>query len=242
MSVLRVGVARHRERTRAVLNVAPVSSTAARYAVEHWHYSRRLPVSPGQRYGVWEDGTYIGCILFCRGAAPKLGAAYGLGPFEVCELGRIALTAHVAPVSQIVPLAVAAVHRTSPGTRAVFSFADPYHGHHGGIYQAMNWTYLGVTDETPRWRTATGELLHNRVVAESGIVRQFSKMTRATKASDCEKIIVPGKHRYALGLDRGARRTLARYSQPYPTRGEGLNGEPPGNRSEGQVRSLGTAR
>jgi len=44
------------------------SYDAARYAVEHWHYSRSLPCSKTARLGVWEDGKFIGAIVFAWGA------------------------------------------------------------------------------------------------------------------------------------------------------------------------------
>jgi hypothetical protein len=45
---------------------------AAKYAVEHWHYSRSLPTPPIVRCGVWEGGRFIGCVLFSRGASSHL--------------------------------------------------------------------------------------------------------------------------------------------------------------------------
>lgn len=199
------------------LDVAPVGPGAAAYAVRHWHYSRTMPVGTAQRYGVWEAGSFVGVVLFGRGAAPNLGAAFGFGRYDVCELTRVALREHAAPVSQIVPRAVAALRRSSPATRVVFSFADPWHGHHGGIYQAMNWLYLGTTADARRYRDrVTGELHHQRVVTASGVVRQFGRATRAIRPDSCDLVIVPGKHRYALPLDRAARRVLSRAVVEYP--------------------------
>lgn len=199
------------------LLVAPITPTAARYAVEHWHYSRRMPVGAGQAYGVWEHDRYIGCVLFGRGASPHLGTRYGLSPYEVVELTRVALRGHETPVSRVVMLAVARLRASSPKLRLIISFADPYHGHRGGIYQAMNWTYLGTSDPAKRYRhRATGELLHQRVVTTSGVVRQFGRVTRAVRPEETDVVHVPGKHRYALPLDRGMRRRLLPDSLPYP--------------------------
>ena len=44
------------------LVVAPCSYGAAKYAVMNWHYSRRMPVSPLVRYGVWEDDEFVGFL------------------------------------------------------------------------------------------------------------------------------------------------------------------------------------
>lgn len=202
-----------------MLVVAPVGIAAARYAVETWHYSHTMPVGKSALFGVWEHDRYIGVVIFGRGAAPELGTAYGLTQMQLCELTRVALRDHDAPVSKIVTEAVALLRRTSPGLRAVISFADPYAGHHGGIYQAMNWLYLGTSAPSTMYRNAAGELLHQRMVSKSGVVKQFGKTTTTTKAADCTRIEVPGKHRYALPLDRAMRRQLSRLAQPYPRRG-----------------------
>ena len=66
------------------------SHAAAKYAVQHWHYSQSLPTPPLVRIGVWEDERFIGCVLFSRGANNNIGKTYGLGSTEVAELTRIA--------------------------------------------------------------------------------------------------------------------------------------------------------
>jgi len=43
------------------------SHAAAKYAVEHWHYSKTMPVSKRVNIGVWEGEKFIG-RLFLRGA------------------------------------------------------------------------------------------------------------------------------------------------------------------------------
>src|SRR6185312_4060305 len=82
------------------------SHAAAKYAVEHWHYSRSLPTPPLVKIGAWEDGAYIGAVIYGRGGNNHLGAPYGLGVTELCELTRIALTAHRTPVSRIAALSL----------------------------------------------------------------------------------------------------------------------------------------
>lgn len=38
---------------------------AAKYAVEHWHYSRSLPSGKMAKFGVWENRLYLGSIFQC---------------------------------------------------------------------------------------------------------------------------------------------------------------------------------
>lgn len=198
------------------LTVAAVDRPAAKYAVETWHYSHRLPMGRLVNFGAWEDGRYVGVVMFARGASPGLGNAYGLTQMQLCELARVALRDHTEPVSRIVSAAVDQLKRTSPGLRLVVSFADPYQGHHGGIYQAMNWLYLGTSNPTQMWRAPSGELLHTRTVAASGFVKQFGKMTKVERRDSCERVEVPGKHRYVLPLDKAMRRKLLPLALPYP--------------------------
>src|SRR6516162_6955846 len=84
---------------------------AARYAVEHWHYSRSLPCSKTARLGVWEDGKFIGAIVFAWGANRHLAGEYKLKMTECAELCRIALGKHITPVSRIISIAVKLLKR-----------------------------------------------------------------------------------------------------------------------------------
>lgn len=211
------------------LLVAPCSFSAARYAVENWHYSGAMPVPPHVLYGAWEDGRYVGAVVFGRGASSKLMRPYGLDTTQGAELTRVALRDHVAPVSQIVSLAIRRLKQSNPGLRLLVSFADPWHSHHGGIYQAMNWIYAGQTSPSKAYRDERGRLLHSRVVSATGYNTQFGRRRRVPRASDLEAVTLPGKYRYLLPLDRATRKRVARLAQPYP-RGRSVEGDAPSPR------------
>jgi len=192
-------------------------------------------------FGVWEDGRYVGVVIFGGGASPEIGRRFDLARSQVCELTRVALREHTEPVSRIVSQALRQLRQSSPGLQLVVSFADPAHGHHGGIYQAMNWTYLGTSDPSKAYiHRATGKLLHQRVVTRSGVGTQFGRAARVHRRADCDPVILPGKHRYALGLDRATRRQLDALAQPYPAV-EGSTVSRPTSGGEGRVRSPATA-
>lgn len=180
---------------------------AARFACERWHYSGCLPTGKLVKVGAWEHGAFVGAVLFSRGASPWLGRAYDLDATEVCELTRVALRAHEAPVSQIVARALDLLRGQSPGLRLVVSFADPTQGHRGGIYQAGNWIYTGQSSPVlehfvgGRWRHVRGSYHEvKRRGAENVPTRQM-----------------PGKHRYLMPLDRAMRRRVERLRQPAPS-------------------------
>ena len=194
------------------------SHAAALYAVQQWHYSRSLPPPPHNRVGVWEHGRFIGCVLFARGASPDLLKPYGLATTEGCELVRIALTTHQAPVSRIVTIALRFLLTRSPKLRLVVSFADPAAGHHGGIYQALGWTYLGMTAGSTEYIDATGRRWHNRMISPTGHTKVYGHYRRVLRPDQCQRVTCPGKHRYAWAIDPQLAAVLEQRAQPYPKR------------------------
>lgn len=149
--------------TKAILIIDFCDYKAAKYAVEHWHYSRSMPAGKVVKIGVWENSIFIGVILFSRGANNNIGSPYGLGVTEICELTRVALNQHVNPVSKILAIAIKMLSKQSPGLKLVVSYADQNQGHHGGIYQACNWVYVGGTKiSQARVKLSNGKVVHLR--------------------------------------------------------------------------------
>jgi hypothetical protein len=179
-----------------------------------------MPTPPLVRIGVWER-EFVGVVLFSRGASAHLGRRFGVRSTEIAELTRVALREHEAPVSRIVAVAVRLLRRRCPGLRLLVSFADPEQGHHGGIYQALGWTYLGATAPSWVYVDRHGRRWHPRQVSPSGVRRQYGEARRVVRTGDCARVRVAGKHRYALGLDEGMRELLRAMAQPYPQRATG---------------------
>lgn len=234
----------------AGLNVAPCTHEAAKFAVMNWHYSKCMPKSSLVKYGVWEDGEFIGCVIFGMGATITYAKSFDVGQFEVCELVRVALRTHTAPVTEIVARSIKMLRHDNPGLRVILSFADPNHGHHGGIYIAGNWIYLGQTKGAHMF-VIDGEEVHPRTV--SGFVRQFGGLrTGESRVQFLQRTMDPrasciqpiAKHRYAYPLDRPTRRRLNLKALPHPVPcGRGVEGDIPGFRPGGTgsipvVRSL----
>lgn len=123
------------------------SHQAAKYAVEHWHYSRTMPAGKNVYVGAWESAKFIGAVIFGMGSGNATnGTRFGLvRTGQMAELTRVALTEHKTPVSRIVAISLRMLRSQSPGLRLVISMADPKQGHHGGIYQAGGWVYTGTT-------------------------------------------------------------------------------------------------
>ena len=194
------------------------SHEAAKYAVEKWHYSRRMPVGKLTRVGVWESGRFIGCVLFDRGANRNIGSPYGLSAVEVCELVRVALNRHECPVSRILAVAIRFLRRSAPGLRLIVSYADPEQGHAGTIYQAGSWVYTGKNDSPQSQRVEVGKVIHKRsLFARDG----------TTAGSVCTKVL--WKHKYLMPLDGDMRERVTPLSKPYPKRATSVDSDAPAN-------------
>lgn len=188
---------------------------AAKYACENWHYSGCLPVGKLVKVGAWEDGKFIGVVLFGRGATPNLGRPYNLAQDECVELTRIALTKHKSPVSKIASLALKFLRASNPKLRLVVSFADQTQGHHGGIYQAGNWIYNGAG--TPaKFYMIHGRLTHPRSIGAKGLVQNIFGARKIDP--NAETVLVAGKHRYLMPLDAEMKERILPLSKPYPKR------------------------
>lgn len=193
------------------LKIDWVGHDAATWAVEHWHYSKTMPAGKLVKFGVWEDGRFVGVVLFGRGASPFLHERYSsmLGKEQVCELVRVALSnTHEQPVTKIVADCLRRLKDEFPRLRLVVSFADPAYGHHGGIYQAGNWIYTGQSSPTSCWVGPDGRIRHTRGA--------WQYVSDPKQRSKFREVRMPGKHRYLMPLDKAMRRAVESLRQPYP--------------------------
>jgi hypothetical protein len=201
------------------LLVAPCSYEAAKYAVMHWHYSKTMPRFGLVKYGVWEDGHFVGVVIFGRGGNKGLLNPYGLKQTEGCELVRIALTKHQTQVSHIVSMTLKMIKRNNPKLRLIVSFADTSRNHHGGIYQAGNWIYNGKSQSADEY-IYKGKQWHGR--AFRSVYGSHKKYCDAIK-------IVGGaiKHRYLYPLDKKMRKQIESLKKEYPKRATSIDSDAP---------------
>lgn len=200
------------------------SYEAAKYAVEHWHYSKTMPAGKLVKIGVWENGEYIGCVLFGRGANNHIASPYGLQQTEVCELVRVALKYHASEVSRIVAVAIKFLKKSSPGIRLIVRYADPLQDHVGTIYQAMNWVYTGSSQAQREALSLDGGILHKRSAHS-----KFGTIVGLHKSS------IMWKYKYLYPLDDAMRKQIELLRKPYPkkeTRGAGETDNAPGTNRE----------
>lgn len=212
---------------KADLRLDWCSHAAAKYAVEHWHYSRTMPVGKQARVGVWEAGRFVGVVIFGTGACPQIACPFHIDRLEAAELVRVALRRHETSVSRIVAIALRLLQKVCPKLRVIVSYADPEQGHHGGIYQAGNWVYLGQT-ALIEWfvDTRTGKRIHTKTLrtGRRGLATRL-------KAEGRIEAIHLRKLKYAYPLDTAMRTQLEPLRKPYPKRAGSVGGDTTGTQS-----------
>jgi len=190
---------------------------AAEYAVKNWHYSKTMPASRLVRVGVWEDGEFVGCVLFGKGASNRLGDPYELTHTEICELVRIALREHKTPVSRIMSIAIKMLKKHSPGLKLIVSFADSAQNHHGGIYQATNWIFVESKDHQSH--IVKGRVYHSRSIhSKYGSGSQKIEWLRNNVDPHATLTLTGAKHKYLYPLTDEMRKRVEKLAKPYPKR------------------------
>lgn len=198
------------------LKVDFCSYDAAKLAVLRWHYSHALPAGKLVKVGCWEGSEFVGCIIYSLGSNRFIGSPYGLEQTEVCELTRVALRPHGHFVSSMLAKSLRLLKEHCPGLRLVVSYADPNQGHHGGIYQATNWIFVGDM------AAEQGIMIHGKLTHRRSLNARYgtSDIGWIKRNLDPHASIVGGlpKHKYLMPLDGKMRRKLLPLSKPYPKR------------------------
>lgn len=202
-----------------ILKINWASHEAAEYACKHWHYSKCMPVGKIVKIGVWENDAFKGVVLFSRGANNSLLKPYGLEQDAGCELTRIALKKHITPVSRIMKIAFIFIKKACPKLRLIVSFADSKQNHHGGIYQATNWVYVGRTGMQHEYYFK-GVWMHRRSASSLrgsivGLVKRKNGF----------------RHRYLMPLDNEMRKQIEHLRKPYPKCVQSIGNDAPDDQS-----------
>lgn len=201
---------------------------AAKAAVMRWHYSRCMPAAKLVRIGVWEDGRFVGAILYGSGANRHLSRPFGLKPTQACELVRVALApGRKNPTSKCLAVSLRMLQKQSPGLKLVVSYADTKEGHLGVIYMATNWLYLGAHNQP--YLKIGGRIEHPRSLYDRyGPGGQQIAWLRENVDPKAQRVTMPDKHKYVYVFDRALRRRIANEAQPYPKRAGSVDSDAPG--------------
>ena len=203
------------------LKIDWATHAAAKHAVENWHYSHSMPVGKTVKIGAWENGKFIGVVIFAYGANNNIGKPFGLEQTQCCELVRIALTMHTTPVSRVAAIAMRFLKSQSPGIKLVVSYADTAQGHHGGIYQAGNWTFCGTS------KGASQYVLNGRIV-HSMQIQTFIRAGKIKSRKGLQVVKAGDKHKYLMPLDNEMKKRILPLAKPYPKRAGSDTSDTPG--------------
>lgn len=165
-----------------------------------------------RRFSVHEGDRFVGCVVYGCGGI-NLAQQYGLKNTECLELVRVALDRHDTPTSRIVAVSVRLLRRSLPGLRLLASYADSGQGHHGGIYQAGGWTYVGPGKHR-QFVKVDGTVIHPRTAY--GLWGTSSVPGLRAMGHDVEAVSMPPKHKYLLPLTEDMRVMCERLRRPYP--------------------------
>lgn len=154
-----------------------------------WHYSGGV----GNAAMVWgwvEGGDVAAAAAYavpCSNAARGVmfGAEHAHRVYDLQRLARAEWFSTI-PLTQFLALTRVELLKHRPDTRGLTAFADSTEGHHGGIYQADNWLYTGMTGRARFWIDQSGRLRHPRqngvnITTDDALKLGWSPVTREAK-------------------------------------------------------------
>lgn len=133
--------------------------------VRDFHYSRKMPSAIRHCFAVREPGG-----LFGDTGNPIAGVIYGNPCNRNWDQIAVELLRLVRRDDAQITLSQALGWslrwlKANAGTPFALSYADSAEGHHGGIYQATNWRYIGQrTEACPAFLLPDGTKKHSRQV------------------------------------------------------------------------------
>ncbi len=164
------------------------------------HYTHSVPAGKSHYFNC--AGTIV---VFSIPANPYVGEWLLGYKAPVWELSRLWAPDGHEPnaLTKAISLAVSQF-MVFDNPEAIISYADPNVGHHGGVYRAASWVYLGPVEEARYYRDADGQVVSRRAF-HSGDKHLIKAEIEAMGYTE-EKM--PGRHRYARGLTSKSRSAI----------------------------------
>jgi hypothetical protein len=186
--------------------------------VRDYHYSRRMAGLVRHAFAWREPGG-----LFGETGEPLAGVIYSQPvnrnfPPEAAELSRlIRRNDFDGKLSQLVSWSLRWL-RANTSTPFVLSYADTTQGHHGGIYQACSFVYIGATDSNHiGFNAPDGSFVHGRNCNSRFGTRSVAAIAQIKP--DWEPVYGEPKHLYIFPLRQRwnkIAKTRGWESLPYP--------------------------
>jgi hypothetical protein len=203
------------------MRLEKASLKAVKYACLNFHYAKRVPVN-FVGYSVFnEKDEWCGVIVFGAGIM-GIEKPYKLSKGTVYELVRVALNGKQGITTKAVSLAIRIFKKSSPLCKLLVSYADSDQGHHGIIYQAMNWTFTGSKVTCCKWKDKNGKEIHDRRVDKRGYKIEFGKKVKCHKPEELTRYETGVKHKYIYPLCKSMIPLCKQLSKPYPKKLSGV--------------------
>lgn len=193
-----------------------------------YHYSGTAGGAGATYYGAFAPDL-IGIVIIAQPTNKHgVAAKYGLdGIPGNMEIARVAVhpDAPRNTTSRIVAMACRQYHRDT-NTQWLFSYADTGQGHHGGIYQALNSVYVGISPPLHGY-LMDGKPMHPRSVVATFGTQAWPRVQQlaADRGHDLQKVkdMNTAKHTYILPIgdrrmQKAVRAVLRPHAKPYPKR------------------------
>jgi hypothetical protein len=218
---------REREWVVRELGSAGGKFETARHWVEAWHYSHRMPAPGTRTYGLFCPDMACCVMVSWPTNVHGIATRYDLHQWHGnMEISRV--VAHPDAPRNTASRALSAVFDLYRqwGYDWLFSYADTGQNHHGGIYQALNAVYVGLSDARPGF-LHDGQPLHPRMLVDVYGTQAWPRVQEIAERAGhtLERIdgLNSAKHTYVLPIGgpavrRAIRRHLAPVSLPYPKR------------------------
>ena len=204
------------------MRISKGTYTAAKYACEHYHYSKATPVTQFV-YNIWNDeDEWCGVVIYGAGANHNIASPYDKLQGQVVELERVALNGKQGHgrTSECVAKTLDALKKEAPYIDMVVSYADLDQNHFGTLYQATNWIYTGLTNAGNRGAfIIKGKKMHQKTVYSKGW-KDSVLWLRENVDPYASEFITKGKHKYLYPMTKRMRKRLLLLSVPYPKKVE----------------------
>jgi hypothetical protein len=222
--------------------IAETTVETARSWVGRWHYSHRMPGggtrvwridAPADISGIGSGRAMVACVMLslpnnATGVSERIGLDPWAWPGNM-EISRVVAHPEAPKNSPSKAIAMALrLWNVQLGLAWVFSYADKGQNHHGGIYQALNAIYVGLSCEGGRpGFLLDGEPFHPRSCVSRWGTQAWPRVQElaAFEGHKLERVegAITEKHTYILPCGgpaqrRTLRRMLAPITLPYPKR------------------------
>lgn len=190
--------------------VYPCDRTEIRDFIETWHYSGSINgVRSDYCFKLTRDGDTIGACIFGKMAMANQWRKYGDSEDDVIELRRLCCVDDTPKNTESYFIGKCnAWLAFNTDIKTVVSYADPFYGHEGIIYQATNFKKVGKTS-AGRVIMFNGRRYHDKTIRTyyKGKLKPFAQRVKdALENGEAYYVKTPGKIIYTFDLTNHKRR------------------------------------